>query len=537
MLTPSAVYVEKTGTVLVGTAALAKAATGSNDAITSFKRDMGTERTYRLGGRTMSPVECSALVLAQLKSDVEARLGRPIDEAVVTVPAYFGEDQRRATRDACEVAGLHVERIINEPTAAALAYGLHQKDREFTAVVLDLGGGTFDVTVLEVIEQVIEIQGSAGDARLGGDDFTSLLIEHAKELIARDLGIPLHLNPLETARLKSAVERAKHQLSTADTATITLSEFAGQPLVSVKVSREAAARTWTPLLERMRGPILRALRDAKKLPEHIEEVLLVGGATRMPAVFELAKEVFAREPSRYLPPDEAVAMGAALQAGLKTGDRAVEDLVVTDIAPFTMGIATGARVGTRTVDGLYSPVLERGTVLPASRAESFVTMETNQTKIEVEVFQGEHSLCKDNTRLGRLMVKEIPPALAGEQSVEVRFTYDLNGILEVECTVLSTGKKSQLIIERSGRLSKAQVKDAQKRMNALKFHPREALPNVTALARADKLHVELTGESRQILANVTAEFRAALETQDPKTIEQARGQLNNTIRRLESELS
>jgi molecular chaperone HscC len=529
LLTPSAVSVTDDGTVLVGAPARARATTHPTRTALAFKRDMGTEKVIDLGQRKWSPQELSSLVLGALKRDAEAALGCVVEEAVITVPAYFGDLQRQATRDAGAIAGLRVERIINEPTAAALAYGLHERHREMRAVVLDLGGGTFDVTVLEIVEGVVEIQSSAGDARLGGEDFDAALADRAAALAMEKQGLDLRRDPRAWARLREASEQAKKRLSDAERTTTALVDL---PLgdgrtasFELELTRDQAEEAWAPLLERVRAPIQRALRDAKLSPDKIDEVLLVGGSTRMPCVARLAAQMFGRLPLRKLPPDEAIAMGAAVQAALKSGDAAVEDLVVTDVAPFTMGIATATHLGRQQVAGLFSPILERGTVIPASRVERFQTMGDLQKEILVEVFQGEHSLCRDNQKLGEYHVK-VPPKPAGEESIEVRFTYDLNGILEVETTTLSNGKKQALIIEKSpGRMTAAQVKLAREAMARLKLHPRDALPNTTALARADALYVELSGPAREELGHAIAMLRAALESQDDKEITPRRERL------------
>ena len=523
LLTPSAVSIEDDGTVLVGAPARARATTHPTRTALAFKRDMGTSRVYDLGLKKMTPQDLSAMVLRTLKRDAEAALGCAVDEAVVTVPAYFGDLQRHATRDAGAIAGLKVERIINEPTAAAMAYGLHERSRELRAVVLDLGGGTFDVTVLEIIEGVIEIQASAGDARLGGEDFDAALAERVAERIRAEHRIDLRNDPRAWARVRAACEDAKKRLTEAADTRIVLPALpidGGRTFdVDAPLSRDDAESHWAPLLERMRAPILRALRDASVSPDRIDEVLLVGGSTRMPCVARLAAQLFGKLPLRKLPPDEAIAMGAAVQAALKSGDQAVEDVVVTDVAPFTMGIETSTRLGESHVAGVFAPILERGTVIPASREKSFTTIADNQTEIHVQVYQGEHSLCRDNQKLGEYVVRNIPRAPAGEQPVDVRFTYDLNGILEVETTVTSTGKKAALVIEETpGRLTAAQIEAARKEMARIKFHPREALPNATALARADALFVELSGNPREALRQAIALFRAALETQDEETI-------------------
>jgi molecular chaperone HscC len=526
-LTPSAVSIGDDGEVLVGAAALARAASHPERTATAFKRDMGTDRRYSLGGRSLTPPELSAMVLRALRQDAEAALGRTVDEAVITVPAYFDELQRRATRDAAAIAGLKVERIINEPTAAALAYGLHQRDRELRIAVLDLGGGTFDVTVLEIIEGVIEIRSTAGDTRLGGEDFVDTLAEIVVEKAGR---VELREDRRAWAVVRAAVEAAKRRLSAAVETEVLVVEAPvsrGKPLsLTLPLTREVAESAWAPLTVRLRAPVLRALRDAGLGADAIDEVLLVGGATRMPCVARLAAELFGKMPLRVLPPDEAVAYGAAVQAALKGRDAAVEDMVVTDVAPFSMGVATASRVGVQTIDGLFTPIIERGTVIPASRSRLFSTMGDNQTHINLEVFQGEHALCRDNRKLGELKLGPLLPRPAGQVAVEVRFSYDLNGLLEVDTFVPDTGQKKSLLLEQTpGRLSAEQIAEARRNLERLKFHPREALPNTTALARGEALFVQLTGSAREELAGEMTRFRHALETQDPEGIDEARERL------------
>jgi molecular chaperone HscC len=527
LLTPSAVSALDDDSLLVGAPALARATVAPMATALAFKRDMGTDRRYQLGRRTFSPPELSAMVLRSLKNDAEAFLGHPVREAVITVPAYFDELQRRATQDAATIAGLSAERIINEPTAAAMAYGLHHREREFRAVVLDLGGGTFDVTVLEVMEGVIEIQSSAGDTRLGGEDF----VDELARLVAQRSGHPdqLAAEPQAWARVRLACEHAKRQLSSQDEARVVLAGLRlGNSAIDIDqtITQAQAEATWAGLIARMRAPILRALRDAQAGAGQMQEVLLVGGATRMPCVARLAADIFQRLPSRSLPPDEAVAMGAAVQAALKARDAAVDDVVVTDVAPFSMGIAVASEVARRHVAGLFSPIIERGTVIPVSRVESFHTLVDNQKEIEVEVFQGEHSLCRDNRKLGAFKVGNLPPRPAHQVSIEVRFTYDLNGLLEVEARVPDTGQVKTVVFEQTpGRLASRQIEEARKQMERLKFHPRDALPNVTALSRAEAVFVEVTGLARERVGAAMAEFRALLDRQDPALIDESRERL------------
>jgi molecular chaperone HscC len=473
------------------------------------------------------------LVLGEVKQVAEQALGRPVIEAVVTVPAYFGELQRRATRDACEIAGLHCERIINEPTAAALAYGLHQRSREAKVVVMDLGGGTFDVTVLELIEGVVEIQSSAGDSNLGGEDFSEALVRLCAARWQSSTGALLQPNSVGWARTRAACERAKRLLTQDDDASVALTAlpFADGKLrdVQAQLTRQDVEAVWAELVERLSRPLQRALRDASLAPKQVDEVLLVGGATRMPVVARLASQFFGKLPLRTLPADEAVAMGAAVQVALKRGDAAVADMVVTDVAPFSLGISTVSSVAGQHVHGVFSPILERGTVLPASRVDIFGTVQDNQTELDVQVYQGEHSMCADNQPLGSYLVKGIPKGPAG-QGLEVRFTYDLNGILDVDTTIVSSGKTQSLTIEKApGRMSASQLADAKRNLRRLKFHPRQALPNVTALARAEALYVELTGAQRSALGEAIATFRAAMESQSPATIDVARSQLSRVV--------
>jgi molecular chaperone HscC len=527
-LTPSAVSVLEDGSLVIGAAARARATTHPERTALVWKRDMGTDRVWRVADRSFTPPELSAMVLRSLKIDAEAALGPAVEEAVVTVPAYFDETQRRATRDAGAIAGLKVERIINEPTAAALAFGLHQRHRELRAVVFDLGGGTFDVTVLEIIEGVIEIQSTAGDSRLGGEDFAEALAAG----VAGRLSVPpetLRAEPKSWARLLSASDEAKRMLTGADSTRIVLPDLSVDGKVrnvEITVTRAEAEALWAPLLDRLRAPAMRALRDAGLGPADVGEVLLVGGATRMPCVVRLASQIFDRVPDRRLPPDEAVALGAGIQAALKEGHAAVEDLVVTDVAPFTMGIAVGAEFGGRQISGMFAPILERGTVIPASRVQTFSTMSDNQTVLLVEVFQGEHASCEKNRKLGQYRIAGLPAGPAGKESIDVRFSYDLNGLLEVDMTILSTGRRETLVVEQTpGRMTDKQIAEARRSLERLKFHPREALPNTTALTRADALYVELVGQAREALGTAIARFRAALDTQDAKLIDETRAQM------------
>lgn len=537
LLTPSAVGLDDDGSLLVGASAKARMTTHPGLTATCFKRDMGTSRLVPLGRRRERPEALSAAVLSTLKANAEAVLGYPVEEAVVTVPAYFGDLQRQATRDAGTIAGLKVERIVNEPTAAALAYGLHHLDDEIRAVVLDLGGGTFDVTVLEIAEGVIEVQASAGDVRLGGLDFDDALVAYAEKRIHKALGKSVGKRPQAAARLRDACEGIKRRLSDEDRARLVLPRFelddGREHDVEIELSRDEVEGVWVPVMERLRGPVGRALADAEAKGSSIDEVLLVGGSTRMPCVVREFSRLFGRLPRRDLPPDEAVALGAAIQGGLKSGDEAVDDLVVTDVAPFTLGIETASEFANRTVGGVFSPVLERGTVIPASRVEVFVPVEAKQRQIELAIYQGEHATCDANTLLGKLLLPLPKGKNLIEKQVDVRFTYDLNGLLEVEAIVRSTKERRHVVIQqRPGTLTPGELEAARVAMQRLKFHPREALPNRTALARADALFQELTRERRRRLGDAIAWFRSELDGQDPERIATARERLTALISEL-----
>lgn len=534
-LTPSAVSVDTQGRVLVGAAAKAREVTHPAETVCNFKRDMGTERTWTLGRQTMRPESLSALVLSEIRQSVEEHLGQPVVEAVVTVPAYFGEDQRRATQAACEIAGLHVERIINEPTAAALAYGFGNPQSEARLVVLDVGGGTFDVSVLEVTDGIIEIIASAGDARLGGEDFVEVMMEQCRRRFLASDAIDLGAREDLSAKLRAACERAKRGLTDArDAAVVVTGVGPAAATLTLEVNRDEVHQWWAPLIARMQTPVRQALKDAGWMRSAVDQVLLVGGATRMPIVSDFVASTFNKPGVRELPPDEAVAMGAAVQAALKADDAQVEDLVVTDIAPFSLGVNHTGEYGSHRVGGLFAAILERGTVLPASRSHVFTTLDDGQREVTFQVYQGEHALCEHNTKIGEYSVKGIPAAPAGEQPIEVRFSYDLNGLLEIETTVRSTGKTHVLVIDRSGRgMSKAEVERARAAMASLKFHPREALPNVAALERAEALFATITGEPRAMLGECIGAFRACLETQDSALISQGRGRLLAIVDRFE----
>ena len=528
-LTPSAVSLDDDGSLLVGRAARERQATHPNLTATAFKRYIGTARNTRLGDRDFLPEELSALVLRGLKADAEAYLGESVTEAVITVPAYFNDKQRRATRRAGELAGLKVERLLNEPTAAALAYGLNELDLETRFLVFDLGGGTFDVSIVELFEGVIEVRASTGDNRLGGEDFNEVLIRHFHDSLPK--GEKLKDEPHIRERLRLAAERARRALSERSEAVMSLT-LDGRSIDQTVTADDF--ETWCePLLARLREPVLRAFRDSGLRSEELSEILLVGGATRMPVVRKTVTKMFGRFPAHAVDADEAVAVGAAIQAGLKSRDAALKEVVLTDVCPYSLGIETGERgVGGAIRKGLFSPVLERGTVIPASRVKSFFTMSDGQRSIKVTIYQGESRSVADNIRLGELEAA-VPAAPAGEGRIDVRFTYDINGLLEVETFEPVTLDRRELVIFDDSEISPEALNQRRAALAALKVNPREDDANRGVLARAQRCFELLLGQERELAAQWLSEFEHVLDGQDPAAIAEASQALAERLDRLE----
>lgn len=534
-LTPSAVSVdEKTGEIMVGLAARERMSTHPNLTATVFKRYMGSKRSTTLGRNSYQPEELSAMVLRSLKDDAEAYLGQEVTEAVITVPAYFNDRQRKATRKAGELAGLKVERLINEPTAAALAYGIHELEAETRFLIFDLGGGTFDVSILEIFEGIIEVRASTGDNRLGGEDFNEVLAAGFKE--AREKDLPSWSDPeaaLVGERIREAAERARRALSNDPQATMSVTW--GGKSHEWTVSAEEFETRCAALLDRLREPVLRALRDSTIQAVDLGEIIMVGGATRMPLVRKAVTRMFGRFPANRINPDEAVALGAAVQAGLKARDAALKEVVLTDVCPYSMGVEIAEERRDGTVrDGIFSPILERNTIIPASRVNTYYTMADNQTSVRMKVYQGEARQVAENVKLGELDIK-VPPGKRGEIAVEVRFSYDINGLLEVDVHVPKTGDRRELVIIDE---ETAKAPDFEKRraaLAALKHHPREADANRAALARGERCYEKFLGDTRDRIGFMIRNFEAVLDAQDPRAIETARGELLAALDMLEGE--
>jgi molecular chaperone HscC len=531
VLTPSAVSVERGGAIHVGLAARERQTTHPADTATAFKRYMGTSKRFTLGSNTFTPEDLSALVLRSLKEDAEAHLGVPVTEAVITVPAYFNDKQRKATRRAGELAGLKVERLINEPTAAALAYGIHEREDDKSFLVFDLGGGTFDVSIVEIFDGVIEVRASTGDNRLGGEDFNAVLAGMMRQHFAAEWGQKARDDMGLAELLRAAAERARRELSGGNAATMAL--VWRDKRFHYEVTADAFEAACADLIERLRRPVLQALRDGGLDPAGLAEIVLVGGATRMPIVRRAVTRMFSRFPNSALNPDEAIALGAAVQAGLKARNAALREVVLTDVCPFSLGVEISVELpsGGRE-DGVFSPIIERNTIVPVSRVQTYSTMRDNQTTVELGIYQGEARLVRDNVRIGSIDVP-VPRGPRG-QSIDCRFSYDINGLLEVDVLVHASGHRAQLVIsDPDDTFSPAEVEKRRAALAALKVHPRETEANRAVLARAERCWADSLGETREMVGFWITQFNGALATQDARTADRAREELAQALDSLE----
>ena len=533
VLTPSCVSVGDSGDILVGLPARDRLLTKPALTAATFKRYMGTEKRVRLGAREYRPEELSALVLKSLVADAEAALGEPVTEAIITVPAYFNNTQREATRIAGELAGLKVERLLNEPTAAALAYGLHHASPESQFLVFDLGGGTFDVSILEMFSGVMEVRATAGDNFLGGEDFTEVLVKGFLNEAGRNAGIVTgSLTPPQTAQLRIEAERVKRALSSADDATFQF-YFNGAPL-TWEVNISHFEKLSDGLLQRLCAPIERALRDSQIKSADLERIVMVGGSTRLSIVYRMLTRLFGRFPNRDVNPDEAIAMGAAVQAGLKARDAALKDVVMTDVCPYSLGLSTTREFGyNERREGLFMPIIERNTVIPASRSRLVGPVTEKQELINLKIYQGESHDVKDNIALGNLNVM-LPNATEADRSVEVRFTYDINGLLEVQATVQATNITSTLVIEQTpGSMSAGEIAASLDAMKRIKVHPREWMENQALVERMKRLYEQNLGARRDWIGDRMGQFNNILDRQDPNEIAHARKVLTNVLEQFE----
>ncbi|HBD63026.1 MAG TPA: molecular chaperone HscC [Clostridiales bacterium] len=533
-LTPSIVSMDEDGQIYVGETAREQMLLNKNSGASVFKRSMGSSREYELLDKKFTAEELSSFILRYLKEDAESYLKETVTEAIISVPAYFNDQRRRATKRAGELAGLKVERIISEPTAAAIAYGLYQSsNKNAKFLVFDLGGGTFDVSILELYESIIEVRAVAGDNFLGGEDFTQALEEiffsKKAELNSEQL------TDKELSYIHKQAELCKHGFSDDNKSIFRC--VINKKVYETVIHLDEYEKACSSLLEKIKEPIKRSLADANIRISDIDKVVMVGGATRLPIIRSFVSKLFKTIPYFNINPDEAVALGAAVQGAMKERNAAVREVILTDVCPFTLGTEVVRDYGdNHFIDGLFCPIIERNTTIPASRTERLYTVRDNQTKIRINILQGESRFAKNNLSLGELNI-EVPKSKAGEEAVDVTYTYDVNSLLEVQVKSVSTGETiRQVIIDSSTNMTEEEINNRLLELSYMKIHPRQREENKLLLLQGERYYEESIGKNRILIENALRKFETMLNKQDPELIKEARKEFQEFLHEIKHEL-